>query len=188
MAESVLSAVTNHLPVDGIDLRLRLLAERDAPQYSLGVNDAQTRRYAYMPDADYSETAVRDLIAGDYREAMEQGIAAYLAIADRVSDECLGSMVLFDPQPADVEIGFWLTPAGRGRGAAVTAVELATELCRRLGLTRVRARVELGNDAAAGVLTRAGFRPVGEPQPPITQGIGDFLLQRFDFPIESDPD
>jgi [ribosomal protein S5]-alanine N-acetyltransferase len=86
-----------------------------------------------------------------------------LAIADAVSDEALGCVVLLlRPQPGVAGVGFWLAPSARGRGAASRAVGLLTAWGLEVaGLHRVEAWVEPDDAASVAVLTRCGFRHEG---------------------------
>ncbi|CAA9327198.1 MAG: hypothetical protein AVDCRST_MAG36-739 [uncultured Nocardioidaceae bacterium] len=65
------------------------------------------------------------------------------------------------------EVGYWLHPAGRGRGVAAEAVRLALRHAflpaevGGLGLARVRAVAAVGNDPSQRVLERAGFTQQG---------------------------
>ncbi|WP_418767868.1 GNAT family N-acetyltransferase [Mycobacterium neumannii] len=63
-----------------------------------------------------------------------------LAIADAWSDDFLGSTVLFDIHESDAEVGFWLAPQGRGRGAARQGLSAVAGLATEAGLTRLTAR------------------------------------------------
>jgi [ribosomal protein S5]-alanine N-acetyltransferase len=64
----------------------------------------------------------------------------------------------FRAQPAAAGIGYWLTPAARGRGLATRAVGLLSRWgLRDGGLERVEAPVEPENRASVGVVERAGF-------------------------------
>ncbi len=66
-----------------------------------------------------------------------------------------------DAERAIVEIGYWLFPAARGRGVATPSARLLAEHAFALGVLRVEAYVNVGNDASDRVLQRAGFTREG---------------------------
>jgi RimJ/RimL family protein N-acetyltransferase len=59
-----------------------------------------------------------------------------------------------------VEIGYGLTPSGRGHGYAAEAVTAVLPVAAAHGVTRVVADTALDNLASQRTLTRAGFRLV----------------------------
>jgi RimJ/RimL family protein N-acetyltransferase len=86
-----------------------------------------------------------------------------LAIADASSDEALGAVVLlFRPQPGNVEIGYWMIERARRRRFASRAVALlARWALTDAGLARVQAHVEPDNTASQRLLESAGFQREG---------------------------
>ncbi len=82
-----------------------------------------------------------------------------LAMADPVGDEAHGLLVLLhQPQPRVLNIGYWVVPAARHRGLAGAAVQLATDWAlAATGTVRVQARVHPGNTASLRTLERAGY-------------------------------
>jgi RimJ/RimL family protein N-acetyltransferase len=86
-----------------------------------------------------------------------------LAIADATSDEALGAVVLmFRPQPGNVEIGYWVIGRARGRRLASRAVALvAPWALTDAGIARVQALVATDNTASQRVLEGAGFHREG---------------------------
>lgn len=61
------------------------------------------------------------------------------------------------PRDGEVEIGYRVAPAHRGRGIATTAVGTWVARARAAGLARVVARTHPGPGASATVLGRSGF-------------------------------
>lgn len=61
--------------------------------------------------------------------------------------------------PVEVEIGYAVVPALRGRGVATRACGLLLDLAWRAGADLVRAETEPENSASRTVLVRCGFRP-----------------------------
>src|SRR5699024_10100822 len=112
------------------------------------------------------------------------GHALRIAIADPESDEYLGLMAFFDDRDASVEIGFVITPDARGRSVAKRAIAATEELARRVGYGALRARTDVANEAAKRTLVAAGYRPVGGPEPPVSEDLEErVLLQRFEKPL-----
>lgn len=71
------------------------------------------------------------------------------------------------------QLGYRIGEVHMGRGVASTAVLLALEEARALGLWAVEARVASGNPASVRVLEKCGFRPIGQRQ------VGEMDMQLF---------
>ncbi|WP_329002657.1 GNAT family N-acetyltransferase [Kribbella sp. NBC_00709] len=152
------------LPCVEGQVRVRTLEYGDAAAYALGSKDESVKRHGHLPISDYTEDIVREQIDGDIAAGLADGSLAVLAIADVGSDEFLGSIVLFNVRADRAEVGFWLAPWGRGRGAARDALAAAARLAARLGLTVLDARTSPDNQASQRTLLSAGYRQVGEPE------------------------
>lgn len=166
---------------------LRELAHRDAAAYAAGTADVDVRRFAHLPEPEYTVQRVNELVDTTIREGLDTGTLAVLAIAERSTDELLGSLVVFDITPESAEVGFWLDPAGRGRGVAGQALRLAADLARDGGLARLRARTVVENRASQRVLESAGFRPDGEPAPDTTPSGETALVQEYAVALSGVP-
>jgi GNAT superfamily N-acetyltransferase len=59
----------------------------------------------------------------------------------------------------------WVAPEARGQGVAAALLRDAIAWARSIGAQRLRLGVVEGNDAAARLYARAGFRDVGAPEP-----------------------
>jgi GNAT superfamily N-acetyltransferase len=59
----------------------------------------------------------------------------------------------------------WVAPQARGSGVAAALLREAIAWARSIGAQRVRLGVVCGNDAAARLYRRTGFRDVGAPAP-----------------------
>ena len=112
-----------------------------------------------------------DWAPGNTREALHRleeqrtmradGLGAAFAICGPdPSEQALGEVSIngIDPTNRSASIGYWLTPAARGRGVVTRAVRLA---CRfafdRLDLVRIELTCGPDNAASAAVAKRAGF-------------------------------
>jgi ribosomal-protein-alanine N-acetyltransferase len=114
--------------------------------------------------ADVAPAAARRWIAGE-SERRRCGLALDLVISPFDDDLVWGEVGLrrFDTVVRRAEIGWWLAPGARGRGAASVAVDLVATwaLSPPLGLRQVWARIGSDNAASARVAAGAGFRLLG---------------------------
>src|SRR5690606_6404768 len=104
-----------HLPLIGDRTRLRALRHEDAAAYAAGTADPEVRRFAHLPEPEYTEDSVVALVDGPVRDGRARGDLAVLAIADVATSRFAGSVVLFDVDAATAEVGFWVHPDHRGR-------------------------------------------------------------------------
>ncbi len=150
------------VPVDQGDVRLRAWRETDRDH----LTDLDQPAH-HMPAG---AAATQETFAGwllERRARMAEGQGVYWCIADPRSDEPLGSVMLFEvgqPMvPPSAEVGYWLFPGARGRGAATSAVRavaahaFAAASTGGLGMHRLRATTSVDNAPSVAVLTRAGF-------------------------------
>lgn len=81
------------------------------------------------------------------------------AIAQASSGRAVGCVnLLLRRQDGVAGVGYWLVPDARGAGLATRAVTLVTTWgLDEVGLARVEAWVEPGNDASVAVLERCGY-------------------------------
>ncbi|KUG53670.1 hypothetical protein AVL62_02520 [Serinicoccus chungangensis] len=151
------------------DVRLRpWRADADDTAALMSVDDV-ARQFVgpVLPGA--GEEAVRAWTRAR-RESALLGHGLSWCIADARSDVALGGISLFDLLDpfahGCAEVGYWLLPAGRGRGAVTRALRLVTRYAvAELGVHRVLAQTDERNDASHRALLRAGFRwTVTEPR------------------------
>lgn len=171
--------LTALLPRSTGDVTLRALEHRDADDYAAGTTDPLVRRYAHLPEPEYTAQRVGELIDTTIAAGLRDGTMAVLAVAAADSDRFLGSLVVFDVDADSAEVGFWLAPGGRGRGTATEALHAAQDLARSRGLTILRARTLVENDASRRVLERAGFRRRGAPAQDTTPSGETALVQQY---------
>jgi RimJ/RimL family protein N-acetyltransferase len=142
----------------GVVLRVPTLDDVDGllPAFQ----DPETREAGNLPAFDREE--LRSSL-GDLPSLMESGRLMPLAALDADSGEVIGAGMLhhLDTERSIVEIGYWVLPAARGRGVATTIARLLAEHAFSLGVQRVAAYVNVGNDASGRVLERAGFTREG---------------------------
>ena len=150
-------------PAEGLvegSVRVRPHRDEDLPVLVRWLNDQDLLVAAGFPERERSETYLREKITSGGAEEMRNGTAAVLAIADRETDACLGQLMLFhfELDALQAELGFWLVPEARGRGAASSAARAVTRWALTAGgLRRIEARAATDNDASNGALERAGF-------------------------------
>ncbi len=132
----------------------------DAPFVVAGATDPLVSEFANVPWGSEPVAAIEQRITETWPAQAADGHTANLAIRDNGSKTYLGHFVAFGFVWRDGrgEIGFWLGPAGRGRGAATTAVRLFTAWAfKALDVHRLQATTFEDNRASQAVLERAGF-------------------------------
>jgi len=145
-------------------VRLRSLA--DAP-YAFGSSlalEESWRPELWMARLTAAETSGRDLpliaedanTTGAANEAPSVASAPLGLVYAKCDPEQAGAVNLFQ---------MWVAPEARGRGVAQALLQASIDWARSIGAQRVHLGVVCGNDAAARLYRRAGFRDVGAPEP-----------------------
>lgn len=93
----------------------------------------------------------------------ERGRLLALAALDADTGQVIGAGMLhhLDVERRIVEIGYWVLPHARGRGAGTTIARTLAEHAFSLGVERVAAYVNVENIPSNRVLERAGFTREG---------------------------
>lgn len=114
-----------------------------------------------MP-AEYDDEAGRAFVGRQWSR-LDNGEGISLAIEPLARGGAVGLIVLMLRPQADVAgLGYWIVPSARGNGYATRAVRLLSEWALgEVGIKRVEAWVEPGNDASLRVLDAAGFELEG---------------------------
>lgn len=166
------------LAEQGGDLRLRpWRADADDTAALMSVDDVARQCVGPLPPGP-GEEAVQAWTRGRLESAV-LGHSLTWCIADARSDAALGSICLFDlVDPCAhgcAEVGSWLLPAGRGRGAVTRALGLVTRYAvAELGVHRIAARTDERDAASHRALLQAGFRwTVTEPQSRVDERGGE---------------
>jgi RimJ/RimL family protein N-acetyltransferase len=150
-------------PADGLrdgPVALTHYRHEDAPLVAAGATDPLVVEFANVPWGSEPVAAIEERITETWPTLAADGQSANLAIRDDSTEMYLGHFVAFGFVWRDgrAEVGFWLSPAGRGRGAATTAVRLFTRWAfENLDLHRLQATTFEDNRASQAVLERAGF-------------------------------
>jgi RimJ/RimL family protein N-acetyltransferase len=138
---------------DGVVL-LRAWTLADVPDIVRCCNDELVARYIAVIPVPYTEDDARAYVArnDDDRELN-------LAITDAASGAILGAVgVSRQDDPGIAEIGYWLAPQARGRGAATRSLKLlAAWTLREMGVARLQLTTAVENEASQRVAERAGF-------------------------------
>jgi RimJ/RimL family protein N-acetyltransferase len=162
-------------------IRLRPWRGDDASAARDAAQDEMITRYTRIPEGR-TEQQWRESVANDERARLA-GVSLALAIAELQSDLLLGAISLIEPQwpAARAEIGYWVAPWGRGRGAAARAVRLLSRWAiNELRLERVALHTHLDNVASQIVAEHAGFHREG-----ILRSIEEWQGSRCDFVLYS---
>ena len=152
-------------PIGGIDdgvVRIRMRADADMPKVVEACQDPGIQAYTQAPD-DYDVGDAEAWAARTDRET-ENGESLSLIIADVGTNELIGSIGFFGyaPEEQRLELGYWLAPWERGRGAMTRATVL---FCRwifdELDVVRIQAGIEPSNAPSQAMIERAGFTREG---------------------------
>lgn len=133
------------------------MTNADAPAYAAGTGDPDVRTFGHLPESEYTAGSVRAMIHEVVEPSLAEGSLAVLSLTDAESDRFVGSMVIFDVSDDSAEVGFWLTPDGRGSGHASRGLALAASFAQASGLCTLTARTVTSNHASQRCLLKAGF-------------------------------
>jgi RimJ/RimL family protein N-acetyltransferase len=139
-------------------VRLRTARLDDVRAITAACQDPLIQRFTFVPDG-YTEAHAREWVGAAPGER-ERGEGLQLVIASGDDDDLLGTVALlrFNDVHRTAEVGYWVAPWARGRGAAVRATRLlAPWALRTLGLARLTCEIDAGNIASQRVAERAGF-------------------------------
>lgn len=141
---------------------LRAVVATDAEWIHRACQDPEIQRWTTVPrpyTIDHARFFVADTTL-EYRRWVIEGAEGNVP---------LGLLGIHSVQPdtGDADIGYWVAPWGRGRGAGATAVRAMTEIARRdADISQLVAYVAEENLASQEVVRRAGFVDVARQQGP----------------------
>lgn len=139
---------------------LRPLRMKDVPDIVRACNDPLVPRYVPVVPVPYTEAHGKAFVQRSSRPVDEVN----LAITDRETGALLGA-VGFSHRKSDhaiAEIGYWLAPEARGRGAATRAVRLLSRwVLTERDVARLQLHTDPENTASQAVALRAGFTREG---------------------------
>lgn len=124
--------------------------------------DPEVQRWTTVP-APYHRSDAEDFLDKVVAPSWA-GDTPVWAIRTAANGQVDGMIGLHDRGPGTCEIGFWLTPAHRGRGLMSRAVALVCDFgfaADGLALARITWRAMVGNHPSAAVARRNGFHYEG---------------------------
>ena len=131
-------------------IELRELRPDDVDWIHAACQDPEIQRWTLVP-RPYTR-ADAEWFVGNDPEWLSR------VVVDAESGEPLGMIGVHDVIDGVADIGYWIAPWGRSRGAASSAVKRMIELVGSMTrLTAVTARVAEGNVASRTTVERAGF-------------------------------
>ena len=148
-------------PEEGIQqdgLLFRLPREEDLDTVAPAFMDDEVGGAANMPRLTREELHAQ---LGQLSTMLEGGVMIPLLVLADGEVQGGGTLHHFDWDHGQVEIGYWLLAAARGRGTATKTARFLAEYGFSLGMERIEARVFAGNSASERVLERAGFTREG---------------------------
>jgi RimJ/RimL family protein N-acetyltransferase len=163
-------------------LRIRPCRPSDIPGMLVGLNDWAIAQWLPGPPFPYTEADAYEFI----RMSTATVPPSAYAVADRMSDQFLGTLGLAGSGVA--ELGYWLLPAQQGRGIMREAI--AALLRQRHGaLASIFATVDRGNAASIKLLEASGLSCVGEHVRETPNRQGNLVVLRYElqFPRAGGP-
>ncbi len=144
---------------------LRPWRTSDIDQLTVICQDPLIQRWTSAVPIPYTRADAEFLVSELAPKGWADGSELFWAIspppAHPAADQVLGAISLRIREGSGGDVGYWLAPAGRGRGVATRAV---ADVCRegfRLGLDVIRWEALAGNEASRRVAERVGFRTSG---------------------------
>ena len=135
---------------------LRTWLPEDLDELLEACQDPETQAWTTVPSPYLPEHAEQFLDSCALRWV--QGLASF-AIMDAKESKLLGSIGFVGiPEFGVVEIGYWVAPDVRNRGAATAAMRVICDWALDdLGFNRIDWQAYVGNDASRRVAQRCGF-------------------------------
>jgi RimJ/RimL family protein N-acetyltransferase len=160
---------------DGV-VRLRPPERRDVDPIHAACQDPDIIQFTRVP-YPYSRVHAQTFVRNSAHE-LRAGTAAHLVIADAATDALLGCCGLVLDRPRrSAEVGYWVAPEQRRRGAASRAVLLLVDWAfGTLGIVRVQLMADLRNEASQAVARHCGFQREG-----VLRSYEDRLGHRIDY-------
>lgn len=149
-------------PLAGDGVVLRPWCDADLPRGYEATQDPSIVRFTHVPESQ-TLAQLRVFVHGLPRAAAD-GEQLPFVIADARTDDLLGTIAVLRPswEDARAELGYWLAPWGRGRGAATIATRLLAHWALdALPLQRLELRIDADNPGSQAVALRAGFTQEG---------------------------
>jgi RimJ/RimL family protein N-acetyltransferase len=138
-------------------MRLELLDEQHLDGVAALLDDPDVLRFTRVPEPPPADFPRRWLAR--YEEARESGTGeAFAAVEDGGTFLGLALAPAIDREAAEVELGYIVAPAARGRGVATAILRKLTEWAfAELGVERIVLIINVENQASERVAARAGY-------------------------------
>jgi RimJ/RimL family protein N-acetyltransferase len=146
--------------IEAGSVSLRRPGPGDIADIAAACNDPLVQRFLPLLPRPYTEADARTFALETAPATWAAGGAEF-AIADPRSDRLLGVVGIHPKGPGLAEIGYWLAPWGRGRGAAADAARAASAWGFTRGYARVELRADLTNAPSQRVAIAAGYAREG---------------------------
>jgi RimJ/RimL family protein N-acetyltransferase len=142
-------------------IRLEPLDESHVAGLQALVEDPDVVRFTHVPTRHGDGFAARWV--DRYTAGWQEGSRAGFAIVDSAGTFLgMTALVTIDWDARQAEVGYIVAPEARGRGIAQRTLALVSAwVFEVLGLKRLEARIEPGNERSVRVAERAGFRRDG---------------------------
>lgn len=151
---------------------LRQLGPGDVADITAACNDALIRRFLPPLPHPYTEADAR-VFACEFAPSQWAAGGAQFAIADPGTDRLLGCLGVTPRGRGVAEVGYWVAPWGRQRGAATGATRAASGWAFEQGFARLEIRTEPANGPSQRVALAAGYVREGVQRDGGLDGNGD---------------
>lgn len=163
-------------------LRLRSLLERDIDDVYTSCVDPELQRWIPLPapGKTYTRESAEHFCLNVAPAIRTGGDGQHWAMVDKETGRFTGSVALLRTQwPAMVtEVGYWISPWGRGRKYAAEAVVAVSRWALDQGFQRVELKAAVGNTGSHKVAEAAGFAREGTERNamPLHRGRSDLAV------------
>jgi RimJ/RimL family protein N-acetyltransferase len=160
MSSASLRSLPDQISVDS-QLTLRLPRRTDGPALIAAVQDPEIPRWTTVPSPYGQDEFDSWMDRAELWRAEDELRKNYLLVDG--NDQLLGMVGLVRVRAEDenAELGYWMSPAARGKGLLTAALTALLRETLRAGYQRVDAEVLVGNTASQRVLERVGFTHEG---------------------------
>jgi len=156
--DAVAGSPLPEMTITGEHLELRPFVDSDVGLIEEASQDAFIPTITTVPSVYSHEEGLAFIKRQATRFTSGTGFA--LAIVDRDEDRAIGHIGLWIPviHHGRAEIGYWVAPSGRGRGAAATAVRMLSDWAfASIDVDRLTLYIEPWNGASRATAEKAGY-------------------------------
>jgi RimJ/RimL family protein N-acetyltransferase len=146
--------------IEAGSVTLRQLVAGDVADIATACADPLIQRFLPLLPSPYTEADARAFVAETAPAKWAAGGAEF-AITDPSTGRLLGCVGIIPRGHQKAEIGYWVAPWGRGRGAATDAVRAVSAWAFNQGYARLEIRTDLTNGPSQRVAIAAGYAREG---------------------------